>query len=217
MLRSAGLAFSSIALLTALGCASPGPVPLMSAAVRPRPLQRTMIVEPSSGAARQTIVEQARQLLSGGPPVVRGLTFESDPVGFVRAAYWAAELDLFAPGPAANPSAHGMEILFRSAAERECLHYTVPSPGDLVFLDATGRRTELYPAQVAIVERVDADGTITALGAFKDGPRRVTMNLRRPDVTLDAAGARLNDLLDGKESATVARVFRAFADPFRKL
>jgi hypothetical protein len=152
----------------------------------------------------QRVLDRARQLLDKKRIESEGLTFDRDSVGFVRAAYWAAGVDLFAAEVAADANAHGVAILFRTAALRRQLHRQAPEPGDLLFLDCDPQSTALYPSQVAIVEEQRPDGTVTAIGYFEGGARRVRLNLRRPQ---DPAR---NDMA-GK--VPVARLFRSFARP----
>jgi hypothetical protein len=172
-------------------CAATSP-PLASRHVSPRPKTQARAAQASS--PRDTIVQQARRYLEGAPLVANGYTFDPDPVGFARAACWAAGIELFDETVAADPEADGMQILFRSAAERGRVHRETPRPGDLVFFDADETGTALYPAGVALVESVATDGTITAIGRFAGGPERVSMNLR-------------------SDNAGMARLYRAFATP----
>jgi hypothetical protein len=75
-----------------------------------------------------------------------------------------------------------------------------PSPGDVAFFDNTydrnrnGRRDDLL-SHVAVVERVDADGTITLVHLGGKGVRRIVMNLRHPHERLDSQGKTLNDVI----------------------
>lgn len=164
---------------------------------------------------RQRVVTQARALLQGkGDYRVGGATFEADPVGFVRAAYWAAHIELFDAATAGQAQHGGMEILYLSAAAQGTLHHGQPRPGDLLFLDADTHGTQLYPSSVAVVESVSRDGTVNAVGAFADGPTRIALNLRTPELEQTDSAQRANTLLEGRERGTAARLFRAFADPF---
>ena len=196
-----------------VACAHPAPPPLLDGSIGPT--LHVAIGRPahSPQAQRATVVASARSLLAGEPLTARGLNFPEDPVGFVRAAFWTAEVDLFESSVAADKEASGMEILFRSTAVRGKQHTLTPRPGDLVFFDAEPLAKAPYPAQVAIVEEVRGTGTITAIGVFANGPRLVTLNLRMPDAISDAQGERINDRLDHQQ-VPLARVFRVFADPF---
>ncbi|MEE8409457.1 MAG: hypothetical protein V3T05_07625 [Myxococcota bacterium] len=207
-------------LLLAAACSHhPAPPPLLSAPIAPNVLG-AHASRPHPGrleaSSRAAVVARARALLNGldhGEPSTGGITFGADPVGCVQAAYWAAELDLVDPKIAADETAHGMEILFRSAAVRRWLHKQTPKPGDLVFFDRDRRESALYPSQAAVVDAVRDDGTVSAVGCFADGPARVALNLREPS-RAKADDRRINDVLSGAESGTAAQLFRAFADPF---
>ena len=158
----------------------------------------------------------AQELLKGAPLIARGVEFPPDAIGFVRACFWQVGIDLYDAVATADPAADGMQVLYHSAANRGWLHAESPAPGDLVFFDPNDRDTALYPTQVAIIESVGADGTLTAVGAFLRGPERVSLNLREPDQAFAADGRRINDLLTGETTLTAAQLFRSFADPFRR-
>jgi hypothetical protein len=190
-------------LLLCAACATGAPPPLLSAPLRPPPTQ----------AERLRVVAKARALLSADRYEARGTRFERDPVGFVRAAFWEGRIDLFDTAVAREASLDGLAIVYRSAANREQLHQAQPQAGDLLFLDGSPR-SPLYPAGVAIVEAVGADGTVVALGHFLGGPRRLRLNLRNPAPLQKSRAGMVNPLLRGAETAHAAQLFRAFADPF---
>ncbi len=180
------------ALLSLAACAHPS---------RALPTAR----EPDQVSARRArVVAAARELLHRTPPVARDIQFGSDPVGFVRAAYWAAGVELFDEDLAIAPHLHDMEVLYRTASERRWLHRETPRPGDLIFLDRDTRGTALFPAQVAVVEAIPRDGTFTALGWFAAGPARIRVNLR----------SGVSDILRGEAPHPAAALFRAFASPY---
>lgn len=213
-MRLLPLAVAALFSIAAACSLHPAPPPLLSAPIapdvrisRPNPIR----IEASR---RAVVVARARSLLSGGAPSTGGVTFGADPVGCVRAAYWAAKLDLVDPEIAADQNAHGMEILFRSAAIRRWLHKETPRPGDLVFFDKDQREKALYPTQAAIVDAVGNDGTVTAVGCFGGGPARIALNLREPSAEIGSNGRRVNAVLAGDETGTAAELFRTFADPF---
>jgi hypothetical protein len=195
-------------------CGHPPAPPLLDQIIREAPQTRLAHPEEERRGRRQRVVARARELVAGATFAAGGLEFPPDPVGFARAAYWAAEIDLFDASVAADPEAHGVEILFRSAAARHHLHKHTPRPGDLTFFDPSPRGKALYPAQVAVVEEVLDDGSLLLLGVFSGGPARVTMNLRTPNTTKRPSGVVVNDLAGDKEPVPLARLFRSFADPF---
>jgi hypothetical protein len=198
-----------------VACATPAPPPLMGRAIRPEVDARRPRAAGPGDDRRSEIVRCAQGLLSGAPLKSRGIDFPPDAVGFVRACYWQVEIDLYDATEAADTTADGMQILYRSAASRGWLHTEPPRPGDLVFFDPNDRGNALIPTQVAIIEKLGADGTLSVLGAFVHGPERVSLNLRQPDVTTTTDGRRINDLLSGEATLTAAQLFRSFADPFR--
>jgi len=159
---------------------------------------------------RHTVVKQARELLGGAPLNVGEFSFPKDPVGFVRAAYWAAQIEVVQR----DESGNGLEGVFRSAAALGNLHHGHPSLGEMVFFDADDKQDSQWPVQVALVERVAKDGTINIIGLFSDGPRRIAMNLRKPQNEFDSAGNIINHRLQGSHTATAAELFRAFSDPY---
>lgn len=196
-------------------CARPSRPPTLSHLVREGP--ELALLRPSRPVdnERRLVVARAKSFLAHKPLAARGVTFDPDPVGFARAAFWAAGLDLFDQQVAADKSAHGMQILYQTATARHNLHTQQPRPGDLLFLDASATRTADFPHQVAIVESIRGDGTIHALGRFRGGPSRIAINLRTPDATHAPTGKRVNDVLLGEDGqAPAARLFRSFADPF---
>ncbi|MBI5507573.1 MAG: CHAP domain-containing protein [Deltaproteobacteria bacterium] len=196
-----------------IGCAPVTAPPLFNRDVRDDVVKTPPPVV--SALRRDDTVDYARQRLAGAPLVARGVEFSGDAVGFVRAAFWQAGIDLVDAGVAADPSADSMSILYRSVAKRGWLHNQTPRKGDLIFFDADDRGAALAPAQVAIVEGIADDGTLTVVGAFAAGPARIHVNLRQPETTTTADGAKLNDLLNGGRPVAAGALFRAFADPFR--
>ncbi len=202
---------SLVALLVA--CAHPAPPSLLTQSIAPE-LGAERRGPRSPPDARDRVVAHARSLADGAPLTARGIAFDPDPVGFVRAAFWAAGIELFDAEVCADQAADAMQVLYRSTARRGRLHQASPAAGDLVFWDATPGATALYPAQVALVERVEQDGTVVALGLFADGPTRVRMNLRHPDLASAPDGRRLNDQAAAGRPLPLAHLFRSFADPF---
>ncbi len=147
---------------------------------------------------------------------VKGLSFDPNPVGFVQAAFWQADIDLFSRKVLnGHAKSDGLELLFRSAGERQQLHRGTPRKGDLVFFDdfpvgysQGANMSTLFPAQVGIVNAVGQNGEISLVGFFAGGPTQITLNLRRND-------ERGNTRLYAHGEAYAARaLFRSFADPF---
>lgn len=185
----------------------PAPYPLL------RPEPQLELLHPMHSAdleGRERVVATARQLLSRKEYKVGDYLFDTDQVGFIRAAFWSAGRELINANIARDAKLDGMTLLFRSVAAEGHLHRQTPRAGDLVFFDqgdaeATHPDT---PVQVAIVEQVSADGTISALGVFANGAARITFNLRHP------TASHKNDVLTGTENHLAAELFRTFADPY---
>jgi hypothetical protein len=212
---SVALAAGALWMGVVQGCSGAASQSRQNGRSRPRAVQPPDGQSGSDDDPRSRVVRFAQEILRGAPLKARGVDFPPDPVGFVRACFWHEALELYDPRIAATPAAEAMQTLYRSAAERGWLHTESPQPGDLIFFDPNDRNTALYPTQVAIIETLDVDGTITAIGAFAQGPERVRLNLRDPDNTTAADGRQINDLLAGDATLTAAQLFRAFADPFR--
>ncbi len=204
------VAWGLLALSVGSGCAGPTQ-PSALAPVVARELELSLITPQGERQAdgRNSVLAKARAYLAGAPLVAGGLHFSNDPVGFVRAAFWSAGIDLFDTSVALDPEADGMEILFRSASRHGLLHHEQPHVGDLVFFDADSHQDNSYPAQVAVVESIGADGTIIAIGHFASGVRRVRLNLRQ------TSSSSANSVLAAKQPQPAAALFRSFADPFR--
>lgn len=122
---------------------------------------------------------------------VGGRTHRYDCSGFVNAAYDRAGIDLDGLNSAA---------LFEYAKQQGLYHRRHnPRPGDVVFFDNTwdkngDRRFNDPLTHVAIVERVDANGTITMVHKGGSGVGRTMMNLRHRHVHREA-GVLFNSML----------------------
>ncbi len=123
--------------------------------------------------------------------VVRGEKQRYDCSGFVCAAHKKA----------GHPLRGNTRSLQELAREERVFHRRKrPVPGDVAFFHNTydrnrnGKRDDLW-SHIAIVETVDADGTITMVHKGGKGVTRITMNLKRPHDRKDGAGKRLNSYL----------------------
>ena len=132
---------------------------------------------------------------------VRGERFRFDCSGLVEAALASA-------GCAFKGSAAG---LFDQARTLRVLHRRrVPSPGDVAFFDDTydadddGRLGDPL-THVAVVETVDASGTITLVHVGSKGIVRILMNLKHPEDRYDGAGNLINSLLRSKQGGDTPR------------
>ena len=169
------------------------------------------VVAPSSSPdqARELAVHAAKSFLAA-PLLVRGLRFEPDPVGFVRAAWWYAGQDLYTQQAFSNPESHGLELLYASAKARRAL-FTIapPKPGDLIFFGQKDEAIKL--SQVALVEHIDPDGTLHVLGRFSKGPRRIAVNLQHPTTEKSKDGKVLNDTLGVEPGKPAGSLFLTYA------
>jgi hypothetical protein len=95
-----------------------------------------------------------------------------------------------------------------------------PRPGDLVFFRETydrnrdGRRNDGL-THVALVDKVEPNGTVVVIHRVKRGVVRYRMNLARPDLKKDPrTGAVLNDMLRapgaGKTPVLTGQLFAAY-------
>ena len=165
----------------------------------------------STELQRMVAVESAQQLLNGKLEAA-GLLFEPDPIGFVRAAWWQAGIDLFSAQDFRNSELSGMEILYRSATQRRGLFQKQPRPGDLIFLGPPHSAEQKMPTQVALVEFIDLNGTVYALGRFAEGPTRIRIDLKHDANNSEAIVRSVTGATATKTS--VNRLFWAFALPY---
>ena len=117
--------------------------------------------------------------------------------GMVNAAYSQAGIDLAGANSAS---------MFKLAKERNVFHrLKTPRPGDVAFFDNThdrnnNNRLDDRLTHVAVVEKVDDDGTITLIHKGGSGVTRTKMNLRRPATHKDDSGKVLNSHLRYRSS-----------------
>jgi hypothetical protein len=169
-------------------------------------------------AIQEQLVRSARSLLDRRNIVVAGERVRHDCIGMVAAAYTMSGMDI----------THSISDLFEQAVAAGIAHNDKrPRPGDIVFFDDSydknrnGVRDDPF-THVTIVERVDAEGTITMIhlgGKGKPVARRM-MNLYHPDDKRDAAGNTINSTLrsvngrDGGPELT-SQLFRGFGSIWR--
>ncbi|MBU8895500.1 hypothetical protein DRW03_14225 [Corallococcus sp. H22C18031201] len=167
------------------------------------------------------IVKRATQLVG-----VRNLgrvsrQVPNDCSGFVRLAYLQVGIDLVAHGFLAGENA--VSGIFRRAMEVGSVHRQNPNPGDLVFFRETydrnrdGKRNDGM-THIAVVEGVDADGTVTFIHRGSKGVARGRMNLSFPTThRLASNGTVLNDFIrpaaKGSRAYLAGELFAAFASP----
>jgi hypothetical protein len=123
--------------------------------------------------------------------------FRYDCSGMVNAAYASVGIDLEGRSSAS---------LLKLARERNVFHRRkTPRPGDIAFFDNTwdkngNRRLDDRLTHVAVVEKVDDDGTITLIHKGGRGVTRTMMNLRHPATHKDDSGKVLNSHLRSRSS-----------------
>lgn len=205
------------ALLLLGACASTGPSgPGMAARYPTFPGKRSANghADPLVLGKRTRVAQEAARQV--GQPHVRGAADSA--CGLVRAAYLATGLDVDrgATGPG------GVERLYGFARARGTLHRAPrPNPGDLAFFNDTfdrngdGLRNDPL-THVAVVERVDPDGTVVLVHRAGAGVFRQRMNLSHPRARRDPrSGKAWNHLLrragPGEPPRTTADLFAGFA------
>ena len=140
----------------------------------------------------ETVVAAAETSLRRAWRTVDGTTYRDDCSGLVCALYANADIDLGHRNTAA---------LFELAQDLDVHHRKrVPEPGDVVFFDNThdrngNRRLDDELTHVAIVEALDADGTLHLVHLASAGVVRVRMNLEHPDTHKAPDGKVWNDFL----------------------
>ena len=170
-------------------------------------------VSSDSSTLQAQLVQSARALLDRRNIVIEGERIRHDCIGMVAAAYTMSGMDI----------THSISDLHAQAEAAGIAHtLKLPHPGDIAFFDnsydknGNGVRDDPF-THVTIVERVDAEGTITMIhlgGKGKPVSRRV-MNLYHPDDKRDAAGDTINSTLrsvsgrDGGPELT-SQLFRGF-------
>ncbi len=136
---------------------------------------------------------------------------------FVRAAYSAAGVDLYAE---ASPRDNGVQAIRRYVRRHGRLHRRrQPAPGDLVFFDNSydrnrNRLLDDRLTHVGIVEEVLPDGTALVLHSTNHGVVREPMNLRRPHASRGAGGEPINAVLRRRTSHDSPRTPRFMAELF---
>jgi peptidoglycan DL-endopeptidase CwlO len=127
---------------------------------------------------------------------------------FVRAAYFAAGVDLYA---GASPRDNGVQAIRRYVRRHGRLHRNRhPAPGDLVFFDNSydrnrNRLLDDRLTHVGIVEEVLPDGTTLVLHSTNHGVVREPMNLRRPHSSTGAGGEPINAVLRRRRPSDAPR------------
>jgi cell wall-associated NlpC family hydrolase len=167
----------------------------------------------SSGSTSRTVSDGLRQKLVKSAAAllgkrwthgtrVRGKPFRYDCSGTVGRICWENGIDLYRRA-SSYPGANGVKIIYNTYHHEGRLYFTkVPRPGDLVFFDNTydrnrdGRWNDKL-VHIGIVEKIDADNTITFIHHCSKGVSRYRMNLFFPD-TYQRDGRVLNSFIRRK-------------------
>lgn len=186
--------------LGAVGQAADYPAPAGSQAeVAAKP---SAVKAPRANATGQAVADAACAFEGARSIAVRGVKYRFDCSGFVEAAMDSAGVHF--EGSSRD--------LFEAARERGVLHRRHrPDVGDIAFFDDTydkdgdGRVNDPL-SHVAVVVRVEGDGTIGMVHLGGSGIAPLTMNLRDPEAHQDAAGRLLNDYLRAASKRDPPRV-----------
>ncbi|MCY1030669.1 CHAP domain-containing protein [Corallococcus sp. BB11-1] len=181
------------------------------------PVKKTA-ASPASGAPREQVLATARSLVGESSIQVNGRRYRTDCTALVEATYAQAGVTFRGT---LKPGDNGVTALYRYARANGRV-YTEgrPVPGDLVFFRETydqnrdGRRNDGL-THVGLVDKVDAEGTVTVIHRVKRGVVRYRMNLARPHLPRDPkTGELLNDMLrspgPGQTHVLTGQLFAAF-------
>jgi probable lipoprotein NlpC len=193
----------ALAALLLAACGGP------ARAIRPDPVLATptqlpfFIPMPDETRARIVAAAAAALHHGSGPFQSRGRRFNPDCSGFVAAVYHAAGIPFREALHVGDEDAGSAVVaLYRALASKGVIfgRGERPLPADLVFFDDTYDRNGDGLADdplthVGVVERADADGTVTFFHRGTRGVARGVMSLRHPGDERGAAGQRLNSRL----------------------
>jgi hypothetical protein len=166
---------------------------------------------------RAQIAKIAGEAVGKGPIVVNGERFRMDCSGVARGIYARAghKLGTVEVAGATNDT----RVLFEMVRRTGSLRRHHPLPGDLAFFDDTwdqngnGLRDDPL-SHVAVVEKVEDDGTVLLVHRVGKSIVRARMNLDFPLDRHDKSGRTLNHYLrtaqGGEPAKTTAELFVAF-------
>jgi hypothetical protein len=143
----------------------------------------------------EKVLNLARRFLGKRRIVVRGRSFHWDCANYIRAIHFHLFDVLGYPGGPKTRS--GVRRIWYFAKKRGGVHFRrIPLVGDLIFFHQTydsngNRRADDYYTHIAIVERVDKDGTITYIDRAVNGIARRKMNLFYPDHVRSPRGGKV--------------------------
>ncbi len=172
-------------------------------------------------ATRREIVQKAQELLDVKDLKSLGHGFKNDCSGFVHGVYLMAGRRIEYRHIRSNRSLS--ESLYRTLRDRGLTFSDgCPNIGDVAFywntlsdMNADGI------THLALVERVDDDGTVHLLHYASGRVSRLRMNLKHPKDRADGSGRIINDYLRRSESGSPRRdylagnLFAAYGDLYR--
>ncbi|MBN2497613.1 MAG: CHAP domain-containing protein [Deltaproteobacteria bacterium] len=172
------------------------------------------------------VARHARSLLARPRFDYQDRHYSHDCAGFVLSVLDHSGLrprDFLLPG---RQGESGVALIYRSAEALGAIHRNkVPAIGDLVFFDNTHDRNRDGRANdplthVGIVEKVDADGTVSVIHHVRRGVLRYKMNLFQPSLRRDPGSRKvLNHHLrlgaNGHEPRLTGELFHAYATLLR--
>lgn len=157
----------------------------------------------ASSTELDAVLEAARSQVGRTRVEVNGRAFHDDCSGFVRAAFSAIGVDVFALSPE-MPDANGVTLIRAFVDRYGALHEgALPTPGDVVFFNNTwdrnhdGRLDDAL-THVGLVDEVLPDGTFLVIHRSNRGVVRDPMNVLHPGEHRDEAGREINAYLRPK-------------------
>ncbi len=189
-----------VALVTLVGCAGGSP-----GRISPPPEHTaTCCRSVEAKSLRPAIVRTASRLVGAKTIDVDGRRIAYDCAGVTRAIYLQHGIDLYEGGHP-DARANGVKLIHDHIRQHGKLHQgPLAHPGDLVFFDNTwdfnrdGLNNDPL-THVGIVERQEADGTITFISRVAGAIARYRMNLGLPHIHRTADGKVLNDYIRRKD------------------
>jgi hypothetical protein len=173
---------------------------------------------------RLAVARAARGYVGKRALVAANKKLPFDCSGLARASYLQLGIDLTNVEPI--PDENAVTTLYRYVKRNGILYRNAaPAVGDLAFFNDTfdrnsnGKRDDPL-THVAVVESIDADGTIVIVHRVTNGILRYRMNLRHPELIRDPGSKkRINHFLrksgSGIPSLTTAQLFAGFGTVIR--
>ncbi len=154
----------------------------------------------------RAIAATARRYIGRRRITVRRRRFSNDCSGFVKAVFFRHGIHLHG----------GTKHIYRYVQQHGILHRNRPHPGDLVFFRETydsnrdGRINDGL-THVAIVEKVDREGTVSVIHRVSRGIVRYHMNLKYPRKRTNRRGSTINDWLRaGRHKRLTGQLFASY-------